>query len=738
VVALVCDRLGRSERNLSVFLGVLEHGSRNISEARITAGGIASEVKSRLNIVDVVGETVQLKKAGTTYKGLCPFHGEKTPSFTVTPSRDSWKCFGCGLGGDVFSFVMQRDSVTFPDALRTLAAKAGVEIDERTKREDAHRARLRDVLETAIAFYHQVLTATTVGAPALDYLRGRGFSDATIETFQLGWAPDGWDVMSRKLVEKRAIKPEELVEVGLASPGRSQSRGVGIIDKFRNRVLFPIRDQNGAAVGMGGRILGSESEARAKAAATGHEAGPKYLNSPATPLFDKSRTLYLIDKAKGPIRKSGQAVIVEGYTDALMAHQAGFDNVVASLGTALTPGQVALLTRYAKRIALAYDVDAAGQKAGTFGVQALQGLIGQLAATESGIELDEVRVVRLPDGKDPDEVVRDSPDRWREEVRTAQPIVEYLIDTYARTYDLKTPGGKARFVDALMPTIRAVPNPVMRDAYLQQVRQASGVEERILLEVLRGTRLGGASGLARSVGPGFAGPFSGDTPSGSSARQRHNQSDEPGDMPPTGMASGGSSGGRASAAGNEGRISAESVIASADSLPVADILRGVLPQEAELLRLLLLVPEIQLKVVDAIGPDQLPSTVARELFRAVVLAREPNDEGVHPPFSLTALVQSLDPETAALAQAVLARRDPNPRDLPEADLSYEIERLTIDLEERSLDERSEYLQSEMAEAEQSGDRDTVDRLSREGQAMNDQRRSLHRRRDQTRLITTRR
>src|SRR5258705_935859 len=240
---------------------------------------------------------------------------------------------------------------------------------------------------------------------------------------------------------------------------------------------------------MGGRILGREGEA-------GRDTGPKYLNTPGTPLFDKSRSLYLIDKAKGSMRKSGQAVIVEGYTDALMAHQAGFDNVVASLGTALTPGQVALLTRYAKRIALAYDVDAAGQKAGTFGAQALQGLIGQLAATESGIELDEVRVVRLPDGKDPDEVLRESPDRWREEVRTAQPIVEYLVDTYGRTYDLKTPGGKARFVDAIMPTIRSVPNPVMRDAYLQLLRQASGVEERVLLEVLRGTRVGGASGLA--------------------------------------------------------------------------------------------------------------------------------------------------------------------------------------------------------------------------------------------------
>ncbi|HKB28488.1 MAG TPA: hypothetical protein VKC59_05655, partial [Candidatus Limnocylindrales bacterium] len=358
-------------------------------------------------------------------------------------------------------------------------------------------------------------------------------------------------------------------------------------------------------------------------------------------------------------------------------------------------------TRYAKRIALAYDVDAAGQKAGTFGVQALQGLIGQLAATESGIELDEVRVVRLPDGKDPDEVLRESPDRWREEVRTAQPIVEYLVDTYAKTYDLKTPGGKARFVDAVMPTIRSVPNPVMRDAYLQLVRQASGVEERVLLEVLRGTRVGGASGLAQ--------------------------------LGVMAMRNQGSVG-----HGSESRISAESVIGSADALPVTEILRGVLPQEAELLRLLLLVPELQLRIVDAIGPDQLPSTVARELFRAVVLAREPDDAGVHPPFSLTALIQSLDPETAALAQAVLARRDPNPRDLSAADLAYEVDRLTIDLEERALDERSEYLQSALAEAEGSGDRKTVDELVRESQGMNDQRLSLHRRRDQTKLITTRR
>src|SRR5215204_5363318 len=173
------------------------------SRRRCLAVGVAAEVKNKLSVVDVVGESVSLKKAGTTYKGLCPFHGEKTPSFVVTPARESWHCFGCGLGGDIFSFVMQRDGLTFPEALRQLAAKAGVEIDERTKREDARRARLRQVLDTTIAFYHAVLTGTKTGEPALAYLKGRGFTDETISTHQLGWAPAGWDVMARQLQAKR-------------------------------------------------------------------------------------------------------------------------------------------------------------------------------------------------------------------------------------------------------------------------------------------------------------------------------------------------------------------------------------------------------------------------------------------------------------------------------------------------------------------------------------------------------
>ncbi len=634
------------------------------SRRRCLAVGVAAEVKNKLTVVEVVGETVSLKKAGTTYKGLCPFHGEKTPSFVVTPQRESWHCFGCGLGGDIFSFVMQRDGVTFPEALRTLAQRAGVEIDERTQREDAHKARLRTVLDSAIAFYHAVLTASNAGKPALDYLHGRGFSDATIETYQLGWAPSGWDQMTRTLATKRDVRPEELVEVGLASP-RQSGRG-GVYDKFRARVLFPIRDQNGHAVGLGGRLLEGE--------------GPKYLNSPATPLFDKSRTLYPIDKAKGPIRKLGQAVIVEGYTDALMAHQAGFENVVASLGTALTPGQVALLTRYATRIVLAYDVDAAGEKAGGAGMSALVGLIGELQKDTSGVKLEDVRVARLPDGKDPDEVVRESPAVWETAIAKAKPLLEYLIDYHTGRFDLKTSSGRIGFVEAVMPAIREVEDPLRRDEAIGQVRLASGVEDRVLRQVLERP--------ARN-------PISQSGPS---------------------------------------RITADSVLSSPDALPIHDILRAITPVESELLRLLLLVPDEQLRVVNELGPDQLPSTVARELFRAIVLQRAPNDQGIHPPFDAAALLLALDDETAALARALYAKNGPDARGLDPAHLDYEITRLLLELEDDQLRDRSDYNEAAQGEAERAGDRDAITRLMLERRQINEARLSLDRRRDQTRLL----
>jgi DNA primase len=632
------------------------------------AVGVAAEVKNKLSVLDVVGDSVSLKKAGSTYKGLCPFHGEKTPSFVVTPVRESWHCFGCGLGGDIFSFVMQRDSVTFPEALRTLARRAGVEIDERTKREDARLARLRLVLDGAIAFYHAVLTSSNAGTTALEYLHDRGFTDHTIEAFQLGWAPAGWDQMTRTLGAKRDVRPEELLEVGLASP-RQTGRG-GVYDKFRERVIFPIRDQNGHAVGLGGRLLQGD--------------GPKYLNSPATPLFDKSRTLYLIDKAKGAIRKSGQAVIVEGYTDALMAHQAGFENVVASLGTALTPGQVALLTRYASRIVLAYDVDAAGEKAGGAGMTALVGLIGELQKDTSGVKLEDVRVARLPEGKDPDEVVRESPATWEAAIAKAKPLLEYLIDYHTSRFDLKTSSGRIGFVEAVIPAIREVTDPLRRDEAVGQVRLASGVEDRVLRQVL-------------------------DRP----ARN------------PIGMSA-------------PSRITADAVLSSPDALPVHDILRAITPVESELLRLLLLVPDEQLRVVNELGPDQLPSEVARELFRAIVLQRAPNDQGVHPPFDAAGLLLSLDDETAALARALYAKAGPDARGLDPAHLDYEITRLLLELEDDQLRDRSDYNEAAQGEAERAGDRDAIARLMLERRQINEARLSLDRRRDQTRLLASHR
>ena len=645
------------------------------------AVGVAAEVKSKLTVVDVVGETVQLRKAGTTLKGLCPFHAEKTPSFIVTPARETWHCFGCGDGGDIFSFVMRRDGIAFPEALRRLAQRAGVEIDERTSREDAHRKRLHEVLDTAFAFYHAVLVGSETGAAALAYLHGRGFTDETIERAQLGYAPPDWDALVRTLERKRQIGAPELVEVGLATSRRS-SRGV--YDRFRGRVLFPIRDATGNATGLGGRILPAPPTSAPSPAPAVEPEGPKYLNSPATPLFDKSRTLYPLDRAKAAIRKSGIAVIVEGYTDALMAHQAGFDNVVASLGTALTPGQVALLTRYAaKKIVLAYDVDPAGERAGTLGVTALEALTRQLAATDAGVELDEVRVARLPDGKDPDELIRDAPDAWREAIRTAAPIVDYLIDFHARTADMRTTGGRARFIDLILPTLRTVRNPVLRDGYLQRLRQVSGVEERVLLESLHR-----APEAVR--------------------------------------------GGSTGAGAGESRITAASVLGSPDAFDPKAVLRAIDPVERDILRFLLSVPETQEATAERLAPADLPSQPARELWAAMLAAR------ADPPYTTERVFVRLaaDPETQALLVALLERRDAG-TDAGTTDprvATQGIEQCLLRLELDRLEERTRWTRMELGEAERTNDREAIERLMTQEQHHNETRKSLQRRMEQASLL----
>ena len=649
------------------------------------ASGVAAEVKAKVSIVDVVGEAVQLRKAGTVLKGLCPFHGEKTPSFVVTPARETWHCFGCGEGGDIFSFVMRRESLTFPEALKRLAAKAGIEIDERTTREDARKAKLREVLEQAIAFYHVVLTQSKTGAPALEYLHKRGFTDETIEKYQLGWAPDGWDQMIKMLQSRRQVDVADLAEVGLTS-SRPNSRGA--YDKFRSRVIFPIRDASGAAVGIGGRILPGTAMA-----ADGN--APKYLNSPATALFDKSRTLYLIERARGDMRKQDEAVLVEGYTDALMAHQAGFENVVASLGTALTPSQVAVIARYAREIVLAYDVDPAGQHAGSIGGAELFRLIGALAAEETGVEITRVRVARLPEGKDPDEVVRETPDLWREAIRTAQPIIEFLIDYYATAYDVRKPDGKRKAVAALMPLLREVRDPVVRDGYLQALAHRTGVEERVLLEALRMPEATGQAGFGH--------------------------------------------GGRDATTAASGRFTADAIISAPDSIDTKAELKSVSLDERKLLRLLLLVPEQQERVADTLKAQNLllPSTPARELLTAMMADRERDREaGGTGRFERMRFLEALGPELHGLAVALFAERGPDPNDLAADRVRIGVDQCLLALEADRLKEQMEYVSIEIIEAEAAGDTEAKARLLATNRSLYEALKSLGRRRQDTSLLAS--
>ncbi|MBA2489692.1 MAG: DNA primase [Chloroflexi bacterium] len=662
--------------------GSLSHFLLHTSPGEPLSVGAAAEIKQKLDLAELIGESVDLRKSGASFKGLCPFHGEKTPSFYVTPARETWKCFGCGRGGDIFSFAMEREGLTFPDALRRLAARAGVELSERTSREDARRKRLRETLEAAIAFYHQVLTAHPSGQPAMDYLRGRGFTDSTVETHQLGWAPDAWDALARQLIDRRGFRGEELEASGLATrrPGRSS-----VYDRFRARIIFPIRDPSGGATGLGGRILGTP--------ATGErDQGPKYLNSPATPLFDKSRTLYLIDRAKGAIRRTGVAVLVEGNTDALMAHQQGFDNVIGSLGTALTAAQVELVTRYAPRIALAYDVDPAGQGAATFGATELSALIGEIERSPYRGRLTDVDVVRLPSGKDPDEVMRHEPETWRSATAERrpgdetgrQPIMEYLIDHYAQRHDPRTIAGRERLVNAVMPTLRQVGDPVRRDGYLQLLARRSGVEERVLLETLR------------RPAPAMAA-----VPRGGAA------------------------------AGPARRIDLDAVMSSPDALDPQAVERALEPIESTLLRLVLIHPELVARLEGRLTAEMLVTTPARELWLAIVAGL-----GQDRRLDRTGFMASLEPTIGAIARTLFALSDPLPE--RQEDLILELDQCLLRLDKRRLDERFDYQRGELAEVESAGDGAARERIHREIESLSRERRELDQLMASTTLLNRRR
>ncbi len=452
---------------------------------------LIEEIKSRLDIVAIIGESVKLRRSGKNYIGFCPFHHNvRTPAFVVFPDTQTWRCFGaCNTGGDIFQFVMRRDGLTFAEALRVLAQRAGIPLEPKTPEAEAReraRARLREVLEAAALFYQHQLRQAPEAEPARAYLAARGLSPETVDRFALGYSPNAWHVLLDAM-RRRGFTLEELQAAGLVVVREDGTA----FDRFRGRLMIPIRDPQGHVIGFGARALGGEE--------------PKYLNSPQTLLFDKSAVLFALDLARAEIRRTGVAVIVEGYFDAMMAHQAGFTNVVAALGTSLSEAQLRLLSRGLRRLVLALDADPAGMHA------VLRGLASARAAfPESTLELGprglirlsgqlgvDLRVLTLPEGMDPDELIRRDPQGWARAVEGARPVIAFLLDYLAAQHSLEDPKGKAAFVREVVPILAAIPDPVERDVYIQQAARMARLNERVLLEQVTSYRMGGSERRSR-------------------------------------------------------------------------------------------------------------------------------------------------------------------------------------------------------------------------------------------------
>ncbi|HEX8229502.1 MAG TPA: DNA primase [Chloroflexia bacterium] len=441
---------------------------------------VIAEIKSRIDIEDVVGEKVRLSRAGRNLKGLCPFHGEKTPSFVVYPKDGSFHCFGCGQNGDIFGFIMKTEGLDFRGALEKLARKAGVELkprNEQAAQEDRQRERLKEACAAAALFYHNLLRQHAGAAQARAYAEKRGLTTSTWELFQVGYAPESWDILLNHLTS-RGFTVQECVEAGLAA---ERDEG-GAYDRFRNRLLFPIRDHKGAVVGFGGRALGDGQT-------------PKYLNSPQSAVFDKSHILFGLDLARPNIQRNGQVVIVEGYMDVVVAHQAGQTNVVGTIGTALTDPHAELLKRIAKKVILCLDPDTAGDMAALKGSEVLQehaekisipvrgerGLMG----VERRSQL-EIRVMQLPRGIDPDELLlaEDGPARWEQLREGALPLVDHVIGVVAAKHDLNSAHGKSEAVSEMALYVREIGDPVQRAHYMQRVASVLRVPEDAVREAI--------------------------------------------------------------------------------------------------------------------------------------------------------------------------------------------------------------------------------------------------------------
>lgn len=419
------------------------------------------EIISKTDIVSLISQYVTLKNAGKHFKGLCPFHNEKTPSFIVHPDRGFYKCFGCGEGGGAVQFLMKMENLSFPEAVKILADRAGITIE--TTREEkkvlTESSLQRKLMRAAANFYHDILINSPIGKKGLTYFKERGLSAETIKNYGLGYSPGAGDFLLRKL-RGLNFTYDQMEKAGII-----RRRGSELYDFFRDRIMFPITDSQGRPVGLAGRLLQSDM-------------GPKYINTPDSPLFRKGTLLYGLSTAKAAIRKEEESYVVEGYMDAIAMHQAGFANVVASMGTALTNEQASAISRYTRRIIFAYDADAAGS-----------------AATVRGIEIFEkaglfVRIMDIPVGEDPDSIIRKKGhDFFAQLTANSRSIVNYKIDNLEKKFDIETPEGKEEYFKELIPVLKEIRGDVRRSDYIRIISERCRIPEESIRKAVEGTHL---------------------------------------------------------------------------------------------------------------------------------------------------------------------------------------------------------------------------------------------------------
>ena len=395
------------------------------------------QIKQKINIIDLIGEYIPLKKTGINYRSNCPFHQEKTPSFMVSPERQIWHCFGCSKGGDIFKFVMEKEGLEFKDALDILAQKAGIVLKRTPDKQKDKKDRLFELNQKALQFYQYLLKEHKVGKPALDYLKNRGLEDKTLDDFQIGYAPQAWETLTNFL-KKRGFIQQELIDSGLCVASQR-----GCYDRFRGRIVFPLYDVRGRILGFSGRIL---------------DVGePKYINSPQTDIFDKSKFLFGISLSKGSLKEKDAAIISEGEMDMIMSYQAGVKNIVASKGTALTEDQIELIGRYTKNILLCFDTDLAGDAAARRGIE---------MADRAGFN---IKVIQFTEGKDPAELVLKDKALWEKAVEEAIPIYDYYLQSVEKRFDIKTAEGKKAIFEEILPIWNKIADPMVKEHYIQKL-----------------------------------------------------------------------------------------------------------------------------------------------------------------------------------------------------------------------------------------------------------------------------